>query len=131
MGATQAYVYDDSCVADAAIARYRIVVAGNTKDHVKYPAGQDAAEIYGVSQHATTASGDTILVRRLGITKVEVASGSVTRGVPLRAFDVVGRADYQSGLWASGDGVLGYSEETSSASGDIIESWIAIRQLLG
>ena len=125
---TQAYIYDDSLIADAAISQYRIVIAGTTTGHVKLPT-QDAAAIIGVTQHSTAASGDTVLVRRAGITKVQV-SAAVTRGVPLRAWDALGYANGQTAAWLSGDGVLGYAEETSAASGDIIECWLAIRQLL-
>ena len=128
---TQGYIYDDSFVADGAVSQWRIVVAGDIHGHAKLPAAQDAGEIVGVSQHSTSASGDTILVRRTGISKIQVSSGNVTRGVALRAFDIRGMADRQAAAWVSGDGVLGYAEEDSSASGDIIECWLAIRQLLG
>lgn len=128
--AVQGYIYDDSFIADSAISQYRIVVAGGTQGHAKLPGGQDAAAILGVTQHATSASGDTVLVRRAGISKVAVSSANVTIGVPLRAFDIRGYADVQSAAWASGDGVLGYADQASSASGDIIECWLAIRQLL-
>ena len=127
---TQGYIYDDSFVADGAVSQYRIVVAGDTAGHAKLPAAQDAAEILGVSQHSTSASGDTVLVRRAGISKITVGTSTVTRGVPLRAQDIRGIAGDQTAAWVSGDGVLGYAEEDSSASGDIIECWLAIRQLL-
>lgn len=127
---TQAYIYDDSFVADEAIGQYRVVVAGGIKDHVKLPGAQDANAIIGVTQHATTASGDTVLVRRSGITKLAVSSGNVTIGVPLRVFDIRGMADRQAAAWVSGDGVIGHAEEASAASGDIIECWLAVRTLL-
>jgi len=130
----QGYIYDESFTADAAIEAYRIVVAGQAGDpvakHVKLPALQDAGAIVGVTQHAVTASGDTVLVRRAGITKVAVSSGNITVGAPLRAFDIRGYADRQAAAWGSGDGVLGYAEENSSASGDVIECWLGIRTLL-
>lgn len=131
---TQAYILDGSYIADGAIPVFRIVVAGQAGDtngkHCKLPAAQDANAILGVTQQATTASGDTVLVRRAGITKVTVSSANVTYGVPLRAFDIRGMADVQTGPWLSGDGVLGYAEEPSAASGDVIECWLAIRTLL-
>ena len=123
-------MYDDSFVADSAILQYRVVVASDVRGHAKVPAAQDAAEIIGVTQHSTSASGDTVLVRRAGITKVTVGTSTVTIGVPLRVWDIRGIAAEQQDAWASGDGVLGYAEEASSASGDIIECWLAIRQLL-
>jgi len=128
--ATQQYNLDDSFVADSAISRYRVVVHSGVTGHVKLPAAQDAAAIVGVTQHATDASGDAILVRRQGITKVEVSSANVTKGVALRIYDIRGMVDRQAAAWASGDGVVGYAEEASAASGDIIECWLAIRQLL-
>ena len=131
MGATQGYIYDDSFTADSALAQYRVVVRGGTKGHAKYPAAQDAASIAGVTQHSTSASGDTVLVRRDGLTRLQVASANVTISVPLRCYDLTGNADRQDAAWVSGDGVIGYAEEASSASGDIIECWLAIRQLLG
>lgn len=127
---TLGYIYDDSFVADSAITQYRVVVAGDIKGHAKLPAAQDAAEILGVSQHTTSASGDSILVRRAGISKVQVGTATVTIGVPLRVWDIRGNAADQTAAWASGDGVIGYAEEDSAASGDIIECWLAIRQLL-
>ena len=130
MGATQSYILDDSFVADSALAQYRIVVMGGTQGHAAYPAAEDAAKILGVTQHSTAASGDTVLVRRAGITKVTVASANITIGLALRAYNIVGMADMQSAMWASGDGVLGYAEQASVASGDIVECWLAIRQLL-
>lgn len=127
---TQGYIYDDSFVADGALSQYRVVVAGDIKGHAKLPAAQDAAKILGVSQYSTSASGDTVLVRRAGLTKITAASGNITVGVPLRVFDIRGMVDQQTAAWVSGDGVVGYAGEASNASGDIIECWLAIRQLL-
>ena len=133
---TQRYVSDESFVADGALAKYRIVVFGDIKGHCKYPAAQDANAIAGITQESTTASGDNLVVRQLGISKLEVAAAISTIGQPIRAYDVVGRGNVQNvaggtGPWISGDGVAGYNEETSTASGDIIETWVAIRTLLG
>lgn len=135
--ATHGYLFDESFVADGALAAYRVVVVGEGSDvdaqgkHCKLPAAQDAATILGVTQHSTSASGDTVLVRRAGITKLEVASANITAGVALRTHDIRGIADRQTGAWISGDGVIGYAEENSAASGDVIECWLAIRTLLG
>ncbi len=130
----QGYIYDDSFIADGALSAFRAVVAGQDNDiagkHCKYPAAQDANKIVGITQHSTSASGDTVLVRRAGLTKLEVASGSVTYGIPLRVFDTAGRGDYQAGAWATGDGVIGYAEGASAASGDIIECWLTIQQVI-
>ena len=134
--ATQGYIYDESFIADAVVSTYRVVVMGEASEvgaqgkHCKLPAAVDADKILGVTQHSTTASGDTVLVRRAGLTKLEVLSGNVTAGVPLRVGDIRGMADRQAGAWLSGDGVIGYAEEASAASGDVIECWLAIRTLL-
>jgi len=137
-GNSQGYVWDETFVADAALSAYRVVVAGEDGNvyeygskHIKLPAGADANAIIGVTQHATTASGDTVLVRRAGLTKLEVASSTVTYGAALRPWDAEGRANNQIGEWASGDGVIGYADCKSAASGDVIECWLAIRTLLG
>lgn len=133
----QGYVYDDSFIADGAIPAYRVVVVGEgTLDsgeakHCKLPAAQDAATILGISQHASSASGDTILVRRAGLSKVEVSSANVTAGVSLRVFDIRGMVDRQAAAWQSGDGCIGNAEQASAASGDVIECWLNIRTLLG
>jgi len=136
MGTTQGYVYDESFKANGALAKYRVVVYGAEKQYVKYPAAQDANAIAGITQEATTASGDTVLVRQIGKSKVESAAAISTFGQPLRAYDVVGRVNVQNvaggtGPWVSGDGVVGYNESTCTASGDIIEAWLGIRTLLG
>lgn len=137
-GNSQGYVWDETFVADAALSAYRVVVAGEDSNvyeydakHVKLPAAVDANKIIGITQHATTASGDTVLIRRAGLSKVEVASASITYGAPLRVWDIRGMVDYQVDEWASGDGVVGYADQKSAASGDIIECWLAIRTLLG
>lgn len=131
---TLGYIFDESFIADGALGVYRVVVAGQDSDllgkHVKAPT-QDNANIIGVTQNSTSASGDVVLVRRAGITPLEVATGNITYGQALRIHDAQGRADRQTGAWISGDGVIGHAEEASAASGDVIECWLAIRQLLG
>lgn len=134
----QAYIFDDSCVADAALGQWKVVVGGQERHsdpllrlHVKLPAAEDARYIIGVTQHSVAASGDTVMVRRAGITKVRAGTANVVFGMPLRIHDIRGNAAEQVDEWASGDGVLGYAEEKSNASGDIIECWLAIRELLG
>ena len=136
MGNTQGYVFDDSFTADGALAKYRVVVFSGIKKHVKYPAAQDANAIAGVTQEATSASGDRVLVRQMGKSKLEVAAAISSFGQPLRAYDVVGRVNVQNvaggtGPWVSGDGIVGYNESLSTASGDIVECWLGIRTLLG
>lgn len=130
MAATQGYVYDDSFIADGALAKYRVVIWGGSDQRVKYPT-QDNSAIVGITQESTSASGDRVLVRRAGITKVEAASGNITRGLTLRAYDAVGRVDRQGDAWVSGDGVVGMADQASAASGDIIEMWLNIRTVLG
>ena len=124
--ATQAYVYDDSFIADGAIGQYRVVIRGGAKDRVALGTA-NANGIIGVTQHATTASGDTVLVRRAGVTKLRVSSGNVTYGADLEISDASGFADRRAGAFVSGDGVIGQAEEASGASGDIIECWLNIR----
>lgn len=129
---TEGYVRDETFIADAAVAAYRVVIAGETKGHVKLPA-QDGLPL-GITQHATDASGDQVRVRMLGVSKLEVATGNVTFGGKtsiLRIHDAVGRADAQAAAWISGDGVVGYALEASAASGDIVECWLAIQTVLG
>lgn len=127
---TAQYNWDDSAVATEALAKFRVVVAGGAKQTVKYPGAADANAIQGVTQEATTASGDTVLIRRQGVSKVTIAT-SVSYGVPLRVHDLQGRVSGQVGAWLTGDGVVGYALEAGSTSGDIIECWLGIRTLLG
>ncbi len=123
---THSVLYDESYIADSAIPAYRVVVYGGIQDHVKLPGAQDAKGIAGISMHATTASGDTLLVRKAGRAHIMAASGNITPGVDLRIFDIRGMVDIQSAAWASGDGIVGVAEQASSASGDIITAWLEI-----
>jgi hypothetical protein len=130
---TQGYVYDDSCIADQQLNQFRIVVYGaaSVNDqpiHVTYPTTQYANGIVGVTQFTNNVSGDNILVRRAGITRIETAQPGVVAGQPLLAYDSVGRASFRTGAGASGDGILGQAEFTNAASGDVIECWLNIRQ---
>ena len=88
-----------------------------------------AANIAGVAQNATSASGDTVRVRQLGKSLV-VISASVTKGVPLILSDAEGRVSNVGG--ATGDGVVGVTEEgaagAAGTSGDTISAFLQIRR---
>lgn len=121
-------IMEDTFQADQAIARYRVVTYSSTQGFVTYGAAK-AANITGVSQNATTASGDTIRVRQLGKSLIEIST-TVTKGVPLIISDAVGRVSNLGG--ATGDGVLGVTEEgnpgAAGTSGDQITCFLQIRR---
>ena len=119
---------EDTFLADRAISQYRVVCSSSTPGFVNYGAAK-AANIAGVAQHSTSASGDAIRVRQLGKSAV-VISGAVTKGVPLILSDAEGRVSNLGG--ATGDGIVGVSEEgaagSAGTSGDQITSFLQIRR---
>lgn len=121
-------IMEDTFRADQAIAKYRVVTYSSTQGFVTLGAAK-AANIVGVAQNSTSASGDTVRVRQLGKTAV-VISTSVTKGVPLILSDAQGRVSNAGG--ATGDGVVGVTEEggagAAGASGDTITCFLQIRR---
>lgn len=115
--------------ADGALSQYAVVVYGDEAYHVKAPASQKANGICGVAQESTSASGDTILVRKEGISKV-VASEAIGKSIEVGINDIEGRV-YDPTVWASGDGLVGTLEQPAAASGDIVDCWLRIRTMLG
>ena len=121
-------IMEDTWQADAAISKYRVVTYSSTQGFVTLGAAK-AANITGVVQNATTASGDTVRVRQLGKSLV-VISAAVTKGVPLIISDSAGRVSNVGG--ATGDGVVGVTEEggagSAGTSGDTITCFLQIRR---
>ena len=121
-------IMEDTFKADQAIAQYRVVTYSSTQGFVTYGAAK-AANITGVTQNSTSASGDTVRVRQLGKSIVTI-SGAVTKGVPLLISDAVGRVSNNGG--ATGDGIVGVSEEgnpgSAGTSGDQITCFLQIRR---
>lgn len=121
-------IMEDSFRADAAISQYRVVTYSSTQNFVTLGAAK-AANIVGVSQNATSASGDIIRVRQLGKTLVSI-SAAVTKGVPLIVSDSSGFVSNAGG--ATGDGVVGVTEEggagSAGSSGDQISCFLQIRR---
>ncbi len=121
-------IMEDTWQADAAVSKYRVVTYSSTQGFVTLGAAK-AANILGVAQNATTASGDTVRVRQLGKSLV-VISAAVTKGVPLIISDAQGRVSNVGG--ATGDGVVGVSEEggagSAGTSGDTITCFLQIRR---
>ena len=121
-------IMEDTWQADAAISKYRVVTYSSTQGFVTLGAAK-AANITGVVQNATTASGDTVRVRQLGKSLV-VISAAVTKGVPLIISDAQGRVSNVGG--ATGDGVVGVTEEggagSAGTSGDTITCFLQIRR---
>lgn len=121
-------IMEDTWQADRAIAQYRVVCYSSTPGYVTYGAAK-AANIAGVAQNATSASGDTVRVRQLGKSLV-VISTTVTKGIPLILSDAEGRVSNVGG--ASGDGVVGVTEEgaagAAGTSGDTITAFLQIRR---
>ena len=121
-------VMEDSIRAEQPIAQYGVVTYSSTPGFVTYGAAK-AANVVGVAQNATSASGDTVRVRQLGKSLV-VISAAVTKGVPLIISDAVGRVSNVGG--ATGDGVVGVTEEgaagSAGTSGDTITCFLQIRR---
>lgn len=121
-------IMEDTFQADRAISRYRVVTYSSTPGFVTLGAAK-AANIAGVAQNATTASGDAVKVRQLGKSLVTI-SGGVTKGVPLLISDADGRVSNNGG--ATGDGIVGVTEEgaagSAGTSGDQITCFLQIRR---
>ena len=119
---------EDTFRANAAISRYRVVKYHSTQGFVISATAKDG-NLTGVSQNATTASGDTIRVRQLGKSLVTIST-SVTKGIPLIVSDSDGRVSNAGG--ATGDGTIGVAEEgtagASGTSGDQITCFLQIRR---
>ena len=125
----ESYVLDKTYIADGALTQYAVVLYGATTGHVKAPAAALDRTIAGVVQETASASGDTVRVRKMGISKV-IASEAISVGIAVGINDIEGRVKDPT-VWASGDGVVGYADTPASASGDIIDCWLGIRELLG
>ena len=121
-------IMEDTFRADQAIARYRAVTYSSTDGFVTLGLAK-AANIAGVAQNATSASGDTVRVRQIGKSLITI-SAAVTKGIPLILSDAEGRVSNLGG--ATGDGVLGVSEEgaagAAGTSGDQITCFLQIRR---
>jgi len=127
-------ILDISYIADEPLDRYSVVVYGPERQHCKGPAADNDGAICGIVQGKASASGDTVMVRKEGISKA-IAGEAFTKGIEL-AIDYVdattdGGRVLDPAVWASGDGVVGMPEESAAASGDIVEVWLGIRTLLG
>lgn len=127
--ASESYVLDKTYQADGALTQYAVVVYGGVDGHCNAPASQKANKVAGVVQETASASGDTVRVRKAGITKV-VASEAISLGMEVSINDIQGRV-YDPTVFASGDGVVGVMEEAATASGDIVDCWLQIRTELG
>ena len=121
-------IMEDTFQADRAISQYRVVTYSSTQGFVALGAAK-AANIAGVSQHATSASGDTIMVRQIGKSLITIST-TVTKGIPLIISDAEGRVSNLGG--ATGDGIVGVTEEGASGaagtSGDQITCFLQIRR---
>lgn len=121
-------IMEDTFRADRAIAQYRVVTYSSTQGYVTLGAAK-AANIVGVAQNSTSASGDTVRVRQLGKSLVTI-SAAVTKGTPLILSDAEGRVSNSGG--ATGDGIVGVTEEgnpgSAGTSGDQITCFLQIRR---
>lgn len=121
-------IMEDTFRADQAISQYRVVTYSSTQGYVTLGAAK-ANNIAGVVQNSSSASGDTLRVRQLGKSLVTI-SAAVTKGIPLILSDAQGRVSNAGG--ATGDGVIGVSEEggagSAGTSGDQITCFLQIRR---
>ena len=122
-------IMEDTFRADGAISQYRVVKYSSTQGFVTAAAAKDG-NLTGVSQHATSASGDTLRVRQAGKSLITI-SGAVTKGIPLIVSDSTGRVSNLGG--ATGDGTIGVTEEgnpgSAGTSGDQITCFLQIRRI--
>lgn len=128
-GTPDNYGLTKSYVADGALSQYAVVLYADEDYHAKAPAAALDAGIAGITQDSASTSGDTIEVRKEGISKV-IASEAISKGVEVGINDIEGRVKDPT-VWASGDGVVGTLEQAAAASGDIVDCWLRIRTLLG
>jgi hypothetical protein len=121
-------IMEDTFRADAAIPRYRVVTYSSTQGFVTLGAAR-AGNIAGVTQNATSASGDTVRVRQVGKSLLTIST-TVTKGIPLILSDSEGRVSNVANN--TGDGVIGVAEEGSpgaaGTSGDQITCFLQIRR---
>ena len=122
-------IMEDTFRADQSISRYRAVTYSSSQGFVTLGAAK-AANIAGVTQNATSASGDTVRIRQIGKSLVTI-SGTVTKGIPLIVSDSEGRVSNLGG--ATGDGTIGVTEEgnpgAAGTSGDQITCFLQIRRI--
>lgn len=121
-------IMEDTFRANAALAQYRTVCYHSTEGYVAYGAAK-AGNIAGVTQHATSASGDPVRVRQHGKSLVTISAGT-TKGIPLYLSDGEGRVSNNGG--ATGDGTVGVAEEggpgATGSSGDQITCFLQVRR---
>lgn len=121
-------IMEDTWQANGAIGKYRVVTFASTPGFVGYGSAK-AANIAGVAQNSTSASGDAVRVRQLGKSQV-IISTSVTKGIPLILSDAEGRVSNLGG--ATGDGIVGVGESgnpgAAGTSGDQITCFLQIRR---
>ena len=122
-------IMEDTFRADQSISRYRAVTYSSSQGFVTLGAAK-AANITGVTQNATSASGDTVRIRQLGKSLVTIST-TVTKGIPLIVSDSEGRVSNSGG--ATGDGTIGVTEEgnpgAAGTSGDQITCFLQIRRI--
>lgn len=102
-------------VAEAALAKYRIVCFGATDGSVKQAAAATDFMI-GVTEGFAYAAGDRPDIVRTGLADVEYG-GNVTRGQPLTS-DAQGRAVAAAPAAGANNRIIGYAE-VSGVAGDI------------
>src|SRR3990167_1932007 len=122
-------ILEDTFRANVALGKYRVVTYHSTPGFVALGAAK-AANIAGVTQNSTSASGDTVRVRQLGKSLV-VISAAITKGIPLIVSDSDGRVSNVGG--ATGDGIVGVAESgnpgSAGTSGDQITCFLQIRRV--
>jgi len=104
-----------SYVAEAALAKSRIVCFGATDGSVKQAAAATDAMI-GVTEGFAYVAGDRADIVRTGLADVEYG-GVITRGQPLTS-DALGRAVAAAPAAGVNNRIIGYAE-VSGVAGDI------------
>lgn len=128
-GTPDNYGLTKTYVADSSLSQYAVVLYADEDYHCKVPAAALDCGIAGIAQDHADASGDTVEVRKEGISKV-IASEAIGKGIEVGINDIEGRVK-DPVVWASGDGLVGTLEQAAAASGDIVDCWLRIRTLHG
>lgn len=122
-------IMEDTFKASGALSRYRVVSYSSTQGFAVLGTARTST-VLGVTQNATSASGDTVRVRQLGKSLVTI-DASVTKGIPLFTRGAEGFVSNVGG--ATGDFTIGVTEEglpgAAGTSGDQITCFLQIRRV--
>ena len=122
-------IMEDTFKSSQAQSRYRVVSYSSTQGFVTNVTDRTST-LAGITQNATSASGDTVRLRQLGKSLVTI-DAAVTKGIPLFSRGTAGFVSNVGG--ATGDFTIGVTEEglpgAAGTSGDQITCFLQIRRV--